>query len=457
MRTSYTRHTMTIRYCSLIVCLLAGLCTQAQVALNATGAVSDNSAALDVASTAQGLLLPRMTTTARLAITAPATGLVVYDTNLSLFYYYNGTGWSPIALLSNGWSVNGNSGTVSGTSFLGTVDNQALDIRTRNIVHTRIGTGGQIEVLNTGRSVYMGEYAGQYDDLNNHYNVGIGCYVMQQATGTTGNTAVGYASSQSVTNTASYNTGAGYFTMGNAAPSGTANTALGETALLSQTSGSYNAAFGSLALHANNTGNYNVAVGANALGQSTSGTEGVAIGYYAAAANGTGNYNIGIGPSTLNNNTNTSNNLGIGYYATASVLNLSNITVIGYYTMAGKNNTMMLGSDSYATRTGVGTTTPLSTLDVTGTAGMTVKSGQVAGANNPDNTASIWLYTSGTGAITLPAAADCANRIYTIVNRTGATVNISSYNNLAGTAQTTRPTGTSMMIVSNGTAWLQVR
>src|SRR5687767_15351948 len=36
---------------------------------------------------------------------------------------------------------------------------------------------------------------------------------------------------------------------------------------------------------------------------------------------------------------------------------------------------------------------------------------------SPNNTASIWLYTSGAGTITLPAAASNTNRMYIIVNR----------------------------------------
>jgi hypothetical protein len=417
---------------------------------------------LDVTSTAKGLLVPRMSTAARVAITSPVAGLLVYDNTLSLFYYYNGNGWIPITTLTNLWSINGNSGTVSGTNFLGTTDNQAMDIKTRNILHTRFRTNGQIEVLNTGRSIFLGEGAGLWDDANNRYNVGIGASIMAQtgtvATSTTGITAIGSNSTQNTTNTASYNTIVGNFAAGNYPNSGSFNTALGQYALLALRNGSYNTALGDRALLYNTIGNYNVGIGYNTLDQNTSGSENTAIGSRAIAGNTTGNYNTAIGMYALTNQTTVNNNLGIGYYASTRVLNLSNAAVIGSNAEVGQNNSLVLGS-AFGTvvKTGIGTTTPLSTLDITGTAGMTVKSGQVAGANNPDNTASVWLYTSGTGTITLPAAADCANRIYNIVNQTGATVNISSYNNLAGAAQTTQTAGTSIMVVSNGTAWLQIR
>ncbi len=54
------------------------------------GTVSPSaSSMLDVSSTTQGMLTPRMTTAQRLAITTPANSLLVYDTNLQAFYYYN--------------------------------------------------------------------------------------------------------------------------------------------------------------------------------------------------------------------------------------------------------------------------------------------------------------------------------------------------------------------------------
>ena len=51
------------------------------------------SAILDVTSTTQGFLPPRMTTTQKNAIASPAAGLMVYDTTLNLISVYNGTIW----------------------------------------------------------------------------------------------------------------------------------------------------------------------------------------------------------------------------------------------------------------------------------------------------------------------------------------------------------------------------
>jgi uncharacterized protein (TIGR02145 family) len=65
------------------------------VAINTDGSVANPSAILDLKSTNQGLLPPRMTQAQRNAISAPAAGLIVYCTNCGTGepQYYNGTSW----------------------------------------------------------------------------------------------------------------------------------------------------------------------------------------------------------------------------------------------------------------------------------------------------------------------------------------------------------------------------
>lgn len=57
------------------------------------GTPSAASATLEVTSTTQGFLPPRMTTTERNAIASPANGLVVYDTTLNAKCFYDGATW----------------------------------------------------------------------------------------------------------------------------------------------------------------------------------------------------------------------------------------------------------------------------------------------------------------------------------------------------------------------------
>ncbi len=108
--------------------LLASLAASGQsVAINTDGSVADGSAALDIKAINKGLLMPRVTQAQRDAISNPATGLLLYQTDNSPgFYSYNGSSWTPVganalppgtivlsetqhdpALENNGFSYNG--------------------------------------------------------------------------------------------------------------------------------------------------------------------------------------------------------------------------------------------------------------------------------------------------------------------------------------------------------------
>jgi len=73
---------------------------QAQVGINTT--TPDASSALDIQSSEAGVLIPRMSTLQRQAISSPAASLLVFDTDLNNYYYNSGNSTSPnwIPLLS---------------------------------------------------------------------------------------------------------------------------------------------------------------------------------------------------------------------------------------------------------------------------------------------------------------------------------------------------------------------
>ncbi len=54
---------------------------------------------LELASTTKGLLLPRMTTVQKNAISGPVAGLVIYDTDLNKICVYTGAGWETVTSL----------------------------------------------------------------------------------------------------------------------------------------------------------------------------------------------------------------------------------------------------------------------------------------------------------------------------------------------------------------------
>jgi hypothetical protein len=67
--------------------------SQNNVGINTT--TPNASAALDVQSTTQGMLIPRMNASQRGLIATPATGLLVYQTDAPTgFYFYDGTNWT---------------------------------------------------------------------------------------------------------------------------------------------------------------------------------------------------------------------------------------------------------------------------------------------------------------------------------------------------------------------------
>lgn len=96
----------------LFTLLLLPLILQAQVGINTT--TPDASSMLDINATDKGLLIPRISIpnlNATAPITAPATSLLVYNTNVTTgtgFYYWDGTKWTPFTGGTSHWTKVGN-------------------------------------------------------------------------------------------------------------------------------------------------------------------------------------------------------------------------------------------------------------------------------------------------------------------------------------------------------------
>lgn len=85
------------------------------------------SALLDIQGFTQGVLIPRMTNAQRNAISAPKTGLIIFQTDatsteVSTFYYWNSWKWVPWGIIGTVWWTTGNSSTSPATNFIGTID-----------------------------------------------------------------------------------------------------------------------------------------------------------------------------------------------------------------------------------------------------------------------------------------------------------------------------------------------
>lgn len=89
---------------------------QAQVAINTDGSAADASAMLEVKSSNKGLLIPRLTTMQRNTLaTIAVAGLMVYDTNLSRFFFFNGTTWED-GSVGNLWTRSGSNTYLTNSS-----------------------------------------------------------------------------------------------------------------------------------------------------------------------------------------------------------------------------------------------------------------------------------------------------------------------------------------------------
>jgi len=125
------------------------------------GTVSPD-AALDITSTNDGVLIPRIALTATNVATVitPTTSELVYNTATAGaginavtpgFYYWNGSLWVRIDTTGNDWATTGNTGTTAGTNYVGTTDAQDLRFKTQGTDRLNISnTNGQLQSYYAG-------------------------------------------------------------------------------------------------------------------------------------------------------------------------------------------------------------------------------------------------------------------------------------------------------------------
>ena len=273
------------------------------VAINTDGSVADATALLDVKSTTKGMLIPRMTTAQRTGITTPATGLLVFDTDVNAFWYFDGTAWTKLEVAGNNWSVTGNSATTAGTHFIGTTDEVPLTIKVNNQVAGYISSTTAPVTSN---------------------NTSWGHLALSQNTTGRRNVAIGNQSLMNNT-TGQYNTALGYQTLLNGITI-THSTALGYQTL------------------ANSIGGGNTAVGSQALTANTNGVNNVSVGYASTGLSTDASYTTAVGVQTLSSLTTGFYNTAIGYNANVSAGTLTNATAIGAGAIVNASNKVRLGN-----------------------------------------------------------------------------------------------------------------
>ncbi len=265
------------------------------------------------------------------------TSLSGAPTNVSAFT--NDAGYITAGVA--GWELDGNTGTIVGTDFIGTTDNKDLDIRTNNTIKWRLKTKGTLEFLNTGNSVFIGEGAGSADNLSDNRNTFIGTQSGSSTSTGAQNTACGYNSLSAniaglyntavgvgalASNTASYNTAVGYMNL-TSNTVGLGNTAVGNQVLFTNIGGQQNVGIGTAALNLNNNGSYNIAIGFNSLQKNVD-----------------KNNNIAIGQKAMFNNTDGFNNTAVGAFAYENGASYSNSSAFGYLAPITASNQISIGN-----------------------------------------------------------------------------------------------------------------
>ncbi len=419
---------------------------------------------------------------------------------------------------STAWGLTGNTGTTDGTNFLGTIDNIPFTIRVNNQTAARIDHllanaffGYQTGAANT-TGIFNSAIGNQslFSNTTGSYNTGSGTNTLYFNTSGGANTAVGYQalysnvsgnsnvatgvkalySSTTISNTVAVGDSALYKNS-----SGTFNTAMGSKALFANTSGSSNTTVGYQSISTNTTGSRNSVLGDRALWVNTTGNDNSAMGYLALVNNTTGNNNSAFGSSAMTSNSTGSfnsafgqqslpassgnSNTAVGFKAgftngagtrnsflgdSANVVSvaLTNATAIGWNARVDASNSIVLGSvngvnGALATvNVGIGINTPTSTLHANGSLAVGVRSVTASTTLTTDDHCLIFTGSTAAQTITIPAAASSVGRLYTIVNHSTVTLNISSVTVGSATTITSIAVDTPIQIISDGTVWRKI-
>lgn len=294
----------------------------------------DDSAILDMVSTDQGVLVPRLSTAQRLAISNPGLGLLLYDTDEEAFFFHSGTAW--VEIIREGTETDpkvGNLGTGkipfwNGTTLQdGLISDNGTDLISASANMNLIGSVGingshETEMpltLNANGSDWM-----KWNGPNNSWDIsandngqdflisefGVDTRLALKAGGKIGIGTVDPGAKLEVTEDILVNG----LTLGRGSGSLFQNTAIGLDALLANTLGVENTAVGMSSLQFNTTGGQNTAVGLGALALNVDASHNTALGYTALGST-TGGSNTAIGSAALVDLTTGSDNVAVGAFS----------------------------------------------------------------------------------------------------------------------------------------------
>jgi hypothetical protein len=220
-----------------------------------------------------------------------------------------------------------------------------------------------LKVYNAGLTAWVAVNGSGGPDGVSATNTAVGYSALDSNTTGTNNTAFGQ--NTLTTNTTGIRNTAHGFEALKLNTTGVNNTATGASALATNTTGCYNTATGVNSLLGNTTGNNNTATGLNALSANTSGSGNTAVGVCSLLSNTTGILNIAVGSNALKCNTTGIANIATGgsalrenttgsYNTAAGNGSLLNNLAGGRNTALGTSAMLANTSGSYNTAVGVG-------------------------------------------------------------------------------------------------------
>ena len=273
------------------------------LSINATGTDANASSLLDIESTNHGILIPRMSSADRVAITTPATSLLVFDTDKGAFYFFNGSNWQNITG-HRLFDLDDDTG-IELIENNSTNDDMEIYIEGQESLVLKSDHDGstRIEFVNNNDNISIGENSGESLTSSSNHNTFIGDNAGRNATTGTFNTCVGADSGDAITSS--------FFNSFYGNQSGTGNT-----------TGNRNVMVGSSAGRNNETGNNNVFVGERSGYNNVDGDLSVAVGYLAGYLDQDSEQNVYLGAwagfggsGTSSSTVSKSGNVFIGYQA----------------------------------------------------------------------------------------------------------------------------------------------
>ncbi len=312
------------RLLSLAWALLLATAVQAQNVGIGTAA-PDASAALDIASTGKGLLVPRLTQAQRAGISSPAAALLVYQINGAQpgFWYNAGTAGAPAWTFFNPTADNLGNHTAT----------QALNMQGQALTGTGASVGAAVGL---GVRADGGLNIGQNVTGNNLY---LG-YLAGQANTTGTNNLFSGLSSGTANTTGSNNLFSGSYS-GFSNTTGSDNLFDGVSSGQANTTGNDNLFSGSFSGASNTTGSYNLFSGFKSGLLNTTGYNNQFVGYQSGFANTVGNSNQFAGYQSGYSNTTGNLNQFAGYQS-------------GYHNTLGSGNYFAGYTSGYSNTTGNG-------------------------------------------------------------------------------------------------------